>query len=191
MRKKTLDILDTSLSESYSSKLGLKEDDRWRIFEEKFKLDPNYWSRHYSNLSNIEFKWQEFNYHEVVKSNDLKIRIKSKETGIYFFLIKPKNLIYDLPKFVVYVGIAGAHNSKRPLVERLQDYFRLEEIKKRKAVHRIIQQYYHHIYVVYTLLDVDYLELERIEKELIGFFFPICNKDDFPVDLGNLKKAFN
>lgn len=191
MALSTLDILDKDLSRVNDYYLKLPPEVRFRFLREEFLLDKNYWDTHYANLSSIPFDWKEFKYAEISKTSDLDQIVNSDETGVYLFVIKSDQLIYDLPKFVFYVGIAGEGKSQRPLKERLKDYFHISEIKKRKKVHRMLNMYHKNVYVAFSLLRKGKnIDLEKIEEDLHGFFYPVCGERDFPVQLKDIKKSF-
>lgn len=191
MALSTLDILDKNLSSANDDYLNLPAEVRFRFFREEFLLDKNYWDTHYTNLSSVPFDWKEFKYSDIRNTRDLDRIVNSSDTGVYLFVIKSDNLIYDLPKFVFYVGIAGEGKSQRPLKERLKDYFHISEIKKRKKIHRMLNMYHKNVYVAFSLLKKSKkIDLEKIEKDLHGFFYPVCGERDFPIELKDIKKSF-
>lgn len=106
------------------------------------------------------------------------------------FIIKPNDPIYDCPKNVFYIGISGENNRNRPVRDRIKDYFQHSKLKKRDAVMRLLGKYFRNVYVAYTYCVEPTIILKEIESSLIGFFYPICNKDDFPVELKVEQKAF-
>lgn len=189
-RQKTFDLLDAGLSERYDKYMAAPIEMRERFFTEGFWLETYNWDKYYTELSTTTFDWREFRYTDVTVDNPLENVITSDATGIYMFVIRSHNSIFGMPKFVLYVGISGENDSKRPLKERLKDYYYIEKIKKRNGVLRLLQKYYKNVYVVYSLLNLSEIELRNIETSLLGFFYPKPNKDDFPVELRPLKKAF-
>jgi hypothetical protein len=190
MKKKTFDLLDATISIKYETHIAAPIEMRERFFSEKFWLDNPNWENYGKELESISFNWQEFKYTDVRVGNQLEDIILSNDSGVYMFVVKPSIQIFDMPKFVLYVGIAGENNSNRPLKKRLEDYFKIESIKKRDAIIRMLEKYYRTTYIAYSCLNLSTVELKKIETSLIGFFYPICNKDDFPIDLKPIKKAF-
>lgn len=190
MRKATFDLLDAEISKKYNEYIADYSEVRERFFTEKFWLDVPNWQKYFRDLSTFTFVWNEFKYTDINVSNQLDTVINSNDTGIYMFIIKPENQIYGLPKFVMYIGLSGENNSSRPLKDRLKDYYKFSQVKKRDAVLRLLEKYYKNIYVAYALLNLSMSQLKQIETALIGFFYPQCNKDDFPVELQPIKKSF-
>ena len=190
LRKKTLDVLDAGISEKHDIYLASPVEMRERFFSESFWLDSSNWEKYFSELASIDFKWEEFKYSEISIDNQIENVIPTNETGIYMFFVKPNNLIFDMPKFVLYIGIAGENDKLRPVRERLKDYFNFNSVKKRGAILRLLQKYYKNTYIAYSLLSYDTIELKRIETALLGYFYPKPNKDDFPIELKPVKKSF-
>jgi hypothetical protein len=189
-QQKTLDLLDVGLSGKYNMYKAAPDEMRLRFFTESFWLESTNWEKYHKAISSINFNWQEFKYTEVTRARPIEDIINSQATGIYMFIVKADDLIYGMPKFVLYIGIAGENNSGRPVQERLKDYFYIEKVKKRNAVLRLLQKYYKQTYIAYSLLNVSTKELKRIETALLGYFYPIPNKEDFPIDIMPLKLAF-
>jgi hypothetical protein len=191
MKPATFDVLDSYLYSKESKKNRLEFDVRFDHNSKSFLLDSESWKSYHKKLKKIKFNWKEIKYKDIVeKQIDLTDLIKSKKIGIYMFVVRSEHLINDLPKFVIYIGISGTTDSKRPLRDRLKDYFYISKIKKREAVHSLLIKWYSNTYINYALLDCNKEEIEEIETNLIGFFAPIANKDDLPGDLGKKKKGF-
>lgn len=191
MKSATLDVLDSSLYRDHSNFINGDQDLRFAFYKEGFLLDSNYWDKYYDNLKHLPFDWAEFKYDEIAQDK-LKIDniITKDQTGVYLFMVKSNNQIYDVHKYVLYVGIAGENAARRSLKERLNEYFYLEGIKKRNKVHMMLKKYYKNVYVAFSYLDVSPLELKEVEKNLHGFFYPIYCERDFPTDLKDKRKAF-
>jgi hypothetical protein len=188
--KKTFDVLDAGISDKYNAYIASLPEMRERFFTESFWLDAPNWEKYHAQLAAINFNWKEFKYSEITVTNQIENIITTDETGIYMLFVKPINQIYDMPKFVLYVGIAGENNKSRPVRERLKDYFNFNSIKKRDAIIRLLQKYYKNTYIAYSLLNANTTELKRIETALLGYFYPKPNKDDFPLELKPIKKSF-
>ena len=191
MKFATLDVLDKNLSRDYQNNINAIPQHRFAFYKEELMLDPNYWNSYYEQLNKYNFNWTEFKYQDVVLGKiNINNIINQDHTGVYLFIVKGDELIYDLPKFVLYVGIAGENDSARPLRERLSDYFHIEQIKKRGKVHSLLKKYYNNVYIAFSYVQKPSEELKNIEKYLHGFFYPIYCDRDFPVELKQLRKAF-
>lgn len=185
----TFDLLDSAYTNEVVNYLDLEDKLRYKNSEETFILDPNYWEKYHQIITsfNCAFNWNEFKFDS---RPDLNTLILTDDIGLYMFVIKPLGLICDLPKFVIYVGISGENGSNRPLKDRLGDYFNFNTIKKRKKLHRLLSKYYGEAYVTYSTVNISWQNLEELEKAFHGFFIPIGNDRDFPVQIKNIKRAF-
>lgn len=194
MGKPTLDILDAILPEyeKYQTIEPLLVRDN--EYTSNFYLNNQKWEKHYKEVSKVHFDWKEIKYSDVVnKKVEINKEIPDKQ-GIYLFIVKPQQTIFDVPKYVFYVGIAGANTSSRTLQKRLRDYFAESHLKKRDAVRILIYKYFNNVYIAYSpILTRRPLKLEQIETSLIGFFGThiLANRDDIPVELKPQAKAFN
>jgi len=190
MRTATLDILDKELSGEYRSWADPDFEKRKRNYTEGILHDIPNWERFYNELESYGLIWNEFKYDSIRDLSQIDRIISEEDTGFYMFIVKPNRCIFDMPKNVFYVGMSGENNSGRPLKDRLKDYFRLDKVKKRNAVMRLLGKYYPNVYIAYSLYNNTTPILKNIESSLIGFFYPICNKDDFPIGLKEDRKAF-
>ncbi len=190
MRTATLDILDKEISKEHLDWLVPDFDKRKRNYTESLLCDIINWEKYYNEIDKYNLTWTEFKYDSIRDLSEIDEIIKENHTGFYMFIVKPQKAIYDMPKNVFYIGMSGENDSKRPLKDRLKDYFRINEVKKRNAVIRLLHKYYPNVYVAYTLYNDNTKILKQIESSLIGFFYPLCNKDDFPIELKPDKKAF-
>lgn len=194
MKKPTLDILD-AISPEYSQYQNiLPPTARYITYTSKFSLSNEKWEEHYNEISAINFNWQELRYRDVVNRTTKIDKVVPKTKGVYIFLVKPVQLIFNMPQYVYYVGIAGANGGTRTLRERLKDYFSESNLKKRDAVRILIYKHYESVYIAYsTIMPSSTLTLEEIERSLIGFFGThiLANKDDIPIALKPQAKAFN
>ncbi len=196
MKKPTLDILD-AITPIYTDYQDLKPDIvRQKEYTSKFSLNNKAWETHYLELQTLTFNWNELKYSDVAEKKISLDQTVPKSTGVYIFIVKSNNAIYDLPKFVYYVGIAGAGGKKRTLNERLKDYFADSHLKKRDTVRIMIFKHFANVYIGYSpikLTSKSKITLEQIETSLIGFFGThlLANKDDIPVSLKPQAKAFN
>lgn len=197
LRKKTIDILDVHITAENDTYIKANEYTRSRTFSEHFRLDSVNWEKYYKDFdttvtaNKITLAWNEFKYSDVIATpNLIDKKITTNDTGIYLFVVKSQSAIHEYSKFVLYVGISGENGSGRPLRERLKDYFRLNQIKKRDAVLRMLEKYKNNVHVAFFLANVNYTILKEMETALIGYFYPLANKDDFPVELQPSKKSF-
>lgn len=186
--QQTFDILDNYFKQEVAIHRNLRDMDRWDTTKVEFHLDPIYWDEYHKRISKYTFAWKELKYSEYIDFNTV---IPTDEAGIYLFIVKSDNLICGLPQFVLYVGISGEGDSKRPLKERLNDYFNVHTIKKRSKLHRFLGKYYQNTYINYSLFDkaISSTEIEDIEKSLHGFFIPPANDRDFPIEMKPIIKA--
>jgi hypothetical protein len=189
-KSRTLDVLDSYIIPEYNDWANIKFKIRKRNYTEGLLFDLINWDKYYKEIEPYGLIWSEFKYNQIQDLNEIDLIISDNKTGFYMFVVKPNNPIYDMPKNVFYIGMSGENNSRRPLKDRIKDYYEIERIKKRDAVVRMIEKYYPNIYVAYCLCDQNTSVLKEIESSLIGFFYPIVNKDDFPGDLKPEKKAF-
>jgi hypothetical protein len=189
IKTKTFDLLDAEYTREVVDYLSLDDKLRYKNSEESFILDPNYWEKYHRIIDSYKckFSWNEFKFDS---RPDLNTLITSTGIGVYMFIIKPPNLIYALPSYVIYVGISGEKGSNRPLRDRLSDYLNYKNIKKRKKLHRLLSKYYGEAYVAYSLVNIKWQDLEKVEKAMHGFFMPIANERDFPVEIKTIKKSF-
>jgi hypothetical protein len=188
-RPLTFDLLDAHfIKENKRDYKSLKSNPRFASSKEEVIIDPQYWEDYYPLISTITFNWKEFKYSSRPNLNKL---ITNDDPGMYIFYIKPPNTILDMPKFVLYVGISNENNSNRPLKVRLSEYFRVKEIKKRSSLHRLLVKYYDYTYVAFSTLQLNTAKIKALETSVLGFFYPLTNKDDFPVEIKAPKKAFN
>ncbi len=197
LRKNTIDMLDASIRVEYDTIMSRSESSRNRELRESFRLDRQNWDLFYQRFNNaivnngITLNWNQFKYTDVFTNlNLIDSIITSNDTGIYMFIVQSQDELYNLSKYVMYVGISGENNSKRPLKIRLKDYFRIEQVRKRSAVLRLLERYKENIHVAFFLANTTTQILKELEQALIGFFYPPANKDDFPIELQPSKKAF-
>ena len=144
----TLDILD-ALAPDHATYMNLPDKYHFKVSERKIKISPKYWNEHHAQISQHQYNWTEIKYTDLKAHLDTN-PITANGVGIYFFIIKPDSLLYSLPCFVFYVGVAGETDGQRPLRDRLYDYLQLSQVKKRDAVHLTLQHYYLNTYVVYS-----------------------------------------
>lgn len=189
MLKKTLDLLDAHFTAERQDFEAMKPNPKFKYSSEEFVVNPAYWDKYYAKLKHIIFSWVEVKYDS---KPDVKTLITSDEPGVYMFYIRPECCIWDLPKFVLYIGISGATSSLNPLKNRLTSYFNHKTIRKRDALHRLLGKYYNHAYVVYSLLPgFTSKQILELEHDLLGFYYPIANIEDFPAEIQEPRKAFS
>lgn len=189
IQTKTFDLLDAEYTREVVDFLSLDDKFRYKNAEETMILDPNYWEKYYRIIQSYDcnFNWNEFKFDS---RPDLNALIQTNDIGVYMFIIKPINLIYGEPSYVIYVGISGEKDSNRPLKDRIADYLNYNNIKKRKKLHRLLSKYYGEAYMAYSVVNVSSQQLKEVEKALHGYFMPIANDRDFPVGIKNIKKSF-
>lgn len=193
MKKPTLDILD-AITPAYNQYQTLPDLTRHKEYTSKFSLNNQAWNNYFATIAELDFDWHEIKYTDVVTRAVNIDDVVPASIGIYLFVVRPLNLVNLMPKFVYYVGIAGANGSGRSLNERLKDYFANSKIKKRDAVQILIFKHYENLFINYSSITLpNGTSLEEIEKSLIGFFGThiLANRDDIPVELQPQAKAFN
>jgi len=183
MKKATLDILDADLSERFTHYTGHSAIDRARFYKREFLYDPTRWPALYPLISAHTFDWQEFRFGDVVASNDLDVRIPSKNPGVYIFYVRPNDLLCKFPQFALYVGISNVGGSKRPLRERLKDYFNLGQIKKRKNVHQLLQLYYDYVWVAFSLLSISSTKMMKLEEYIHDYLGPPFGRSGYSIEV--------
>lgn len=186
---KTFDILDALMSD-FKEWCNPKFEFRHRHYSETITMDIPNWEKYYDEVEPFNLKWDEFKYDSVKSATDLDNIVDQDSPGIYMFIVKPNKSIHNMPQNVLYIGIAGATMPQRSLKMRLKDYYSLSTVKKRDAVMRLLQKYFPNVYIAYSYCAEPPATLAKIETSLIGFFYPIANKDDFPVNLKQEQKAF-
>lgn len=194
MKKPTLDILDSIDPEYNAYQSILPFTARFNEYTSGFSLNNQAWEEYFNELSKIKFNWGEIRYCDVVEKSVKIDSIVPDSVGVYLFVVRPINLINDLPKFVYYVGIAGAGGGSRSLSTRLKDYFSRSNLKKRDAIRILIYKHYKNIFINYsTFILPAGMKIEDVEKSLIGYFGThlLANRDDIPVKLKPQSKAFN
>ncbi|MGI4760155.1 MAG: hypothetical protein ACRYF0_05585 [Janthinobacterium lividum] len=188
MLQKTFDLLDAHFTAERQDYEAMKPNPKFKYSSEEFIINPSYWDKYYEKIKNVIFSWDEIKYDSKI---DVTKRITSDDPGIYMFYIRPNNCILDLPKFVLYIGIAGATDALNPLKKRLGNYFNHNNIRKRDILHRLLGKYYNHTYVAFSLLPgYTSAQILELETNLIGFYYPIANVEDFPVEIQKPRKAF-
>lgn len=166
MWQRTLDLIDADLRQGHDRYLGYPPQDRWQLYKRSIQADPTRWAEFDAYFSGQQLVWQEFRYGDAVAANDIETRIQSDSPGLYIFFIRPNTLISGFSRLPLYIGISGDRDSERPLKERLVEYFRLSTVAKRNNVHQMLQMYYPHTWVSYTLLDWDTAQLKELETRL-------------------------
>jgi hypothetical protein len=190
MKQKTLDILDASLRDEQNEILTMDFKNRFGLFTRKnVRIDPKWSEAKFNEIDTTLLNWElPFKYSD---RPNLDTIISEEHIGIYVMYVQPQNTILGMPKYVMNVGIAGEDGSERSLKDRLKDYYQLSSIKKRTNIHRFLSIYYENVYIVYSYFKGDHTELERIEKKLHEFFYPIFNIRDFEPETKNARKAWN
>lgn len=190
MRQETLDLLDAHLSQETAEHESLRPNARFALYRHSLLIEPLNWAKYHALISTHALTWKEFKYTDITQPDSLDSRITDSGIGIYLFIVRAVDMYLDMPSYVFYVGISGEGGSLRPLRDRLKDYFRVGGIKKRHRVHRLLSQYYRNTYVKYaTTTTLTHTQLEELEANLHGFFYPIANDRDFPLELKKLRKA--
>tara|TARA_R110002072_G_scaffold8726_3_gene43718 strand:- start:11358 stop:11918 length:561 start_codon:yes stop_codon:yes gene_type:complete len=183
-----MDILDF-LKPGYQTFMSLGDVEHKKIAERTVTISPRYWSKYGPRISRIPLKWNEVKYSELqayLKAD----KNRAKKTGVYVFLIRPEEQFFSTPKFVFYVGISGERGSDRPLRERLREYTHVSKIKKRDRVHQVLRYYYKSTYIQYAEVDATKVDLDGLENNLHGFFYPWASIRDFPVEIKKAQAAW-
>jgi hypothetical protein len=191
MKKATLDILDADLSGNFARYRSFSIVDRERFYKREFLYDPTRWTDLYALISRYSLTWQEFRFGEVVANNDIDVRIPSQNPGLYIFYVRPNDLLYRFPQFALYVGISNVSGSKRPLRERLKDYLNLPTIKKRLNVHQMLQLYYDHVWVAFSLLSIPSTEMSKLEEYVHDYLGPPFGKSGYSIEVKKSIKAWD
>lgn len=194
MKRTTLDILD-SINPKYTEYQNISPiTARYNEFTSQFSLNKQAWEDYYTTIDKVTFNWLEIKYEDVVNKSISIDTTVPNNIGIYLFVVRPIKMINEMPKFVYYVGIAGAGGGTRTLRERLKDYFKESKLKKRDRIQIMVHKHYKNLFINYSELSLPTgMTLEDIEKALIGYFGThlLANADDIPVPLKPQAKAFN
>lgn len=187
IKQATLDLLDADLRSGYERYQSYPFEDRHKLFLHEIKIDPYWADLKFSEIIHIDWSTP-YKYAET--PNFEKI-IDSDKIGIYLMYVRPQNMLLEMPRHVMYVGISGEAGSERPLRERLMDYYYISKIKLRRNIHKMLQMYYNHVYVQYALFDGNFQELEKLEVSLHEYFYPRFGKRDFEPETKNAQSAWN
>ena len=182
----TFDVLDKHLKAESGQIQSLDDEKRWDMLKIEFHLDSLYWNKYYSEISKHTFNWNEIKYAE---HNNMDSKITTDDIGIYLFVVKPDNMVLNMPQYVLYVGISGENDSGRPLKDRINDYFNLGKIKKRNKLHRALKRFYNNVYIYFSTVSINSDELEKLEKDMHGFFIPPTGDRDYPIEIKKVIKA--
>jgi len=189
MRQATLDILDADLRGKYNEYKKYPYNDRYKLFRHDIRIDPYIANQKLAEIETFNLNWSEpIKYSEHPDINSI---ITENGVGIYVFFVQPNRLVLGMPRVPIYVGISGERESSRPLKERLKDYFNLNQIKRRDAVHQALQMYYDEVYFCYCIYDGNSEDLSQIERLLHEFFSPKFAKRDFEPETKQAQKSWN
>lgn len=191
MRQRTLDILDAALRQGFTHYSGSPSVDRIQFYRREFLCDPTDWTKLYKLISQHTFSWQEFRFRDAVANNDLDTRIPSTDPGLYIFYVRPENLFYNFPQLALYIGISNATGSRRALRERLKDYMNLERILKRKNVHQMLQLYYEHVWVTFSLLSLPAAQMLELETHVHDFLGPPFGRSAYSISVKGAQSAWD
>lgn len=191
MKQRTLDILDAELRVGFTHYSESPPVDRIKFYRREFLCDPTDWTRLYTLISKHTFNWQEFRFRDAVANNDLDTRIPSTDPGLYIFYVRPENLLYRFPQLALYVGISNATGSRRPLRERLRDYMNLERVLKRQNVHQMLQLYYDHVWVTFSLLSLPPAQMRALETHIHDFLGPPFSKAAYSIGVRAAQNAWD
>lgn len=177
----TLDPLDMSIADAHAHWQSLPNSVRFTNYFFKASTDPKRWEDNVPADWEKLLTWSEFRYKDVTTQEHVNTSISSAQSGVYVFYIRPDFQIGVLPSHVLYVGMAGATESGRPLRERLGDYLpsRVAGIRKRKNVHRMLMLFHPVIYVLFATSDKSGKEIHALEKKLYDYLWPMFTDDDF------------
>ncbi|MGD2085007.1 MAG: hypothetical protein PVH61_02375 [Candidatus Aminicenantes bacterium] len=185
MDRATLDLLDAELNRAFEENLAKDYLDRVKLLTNAIRIDPWWSEKKYDELQKyLPFlNWKTLKYSP---HNDIDAKINSDSIGVYFFYVMPEHTILDKPQYVFYVGIS----SKRPLKDRLKDYYNINNIKKRSNIHNFLAWHYPYVYIAFSLFDSEKGDIEMLEKILIEYFQPFINMKDFQPETMEAKKAW-
>lgn len=185
MDRVTFDLLDAELSRAFKKNLQKDNSDRFKLLKYDIRVDIWWSEKKYSELDKyLPFlNWQTLKYSP---HNDIDAKINSDSIGVYFFYVMPEYTILNKPQYVFYVGIS----SKRPLKDRLKDYYNINNIKKRSNIHNFLTWHYPYVYIAFSLFDSEKGDIEMLEKILIEYFQPFLNLKDYQPETKEAKKAW-
>ncbi len=186
IQQKTFDILDSELRRSYNKYLNYSYDDRYKLLTHEWRIDP-YWSgTKFKEISRYNLSWSP-PYKYSAQPNIDSI-ISTSDTGIYIFFVRPPDVILDMPKYVIYVGISGERGSSRPLKERLNDYYYISKLRLRKGIHKALQLYYEEAYFSFAFYNG--ADIETLETLLHEYFSPKWASRDYEPPTKAAKSAW-
>ncbi len=189
VKQKTLDILDASLRTDYKRYHAYPYLDRFKIFSHNIKIDPHWSDQKFKDIP-TNFKWSQ--PYRFADYPDFETIILTNDIGIYMMYVCPHNMIDDMPKHAMYVGISGEHGSARPLKERLMDYFSLPKMKLRQNIHTMLQMYLDHVYIKFCLMpNYSFSDVETLEETFHEYYYPKFGKRDFEPQTKTAQSAWN
>ena len=183
----TYDILDSSLREGQKKYHAYDNIDRQKMYSHWLRVDPHRADEKYQLVPKLTWEGP-YRYCEMP---DFEQLINSEKIGIYIMYTRPVNLLLDMTQHVMYVGISGERGSSRPLKKRLMDYFNIGKLELRSNIHVMLQMYYEHVYIKYSLFDGTHQDLEKLEVLLHEFFYPKFGKRDFEPETKKAQSAWN
>lgn len=191
-RPATFDPLDAPLWEGHKYFQSLADVVRSGSYQHHFWVDPKHWQRHNPPKWVFKLKWRTYRYSKVDTVEKLKLVATKSIPGIYIFAVRPDFLISGFPNYALYVGISNAHDSRRPVRERLEDYLptRIAAIRKRMKIHRMFCLYMADLWVHFAYVDKPSATLMKAERKLHGYLAPPVADEAYPTDMKHLKPAF-
>lgn len=146
-------------------------------------LSPMLWTRF--KVASTKLSWRQIKYSS---NNVSKV---PKKSGVYAFLIRNalKQAAWPPHGYIMYVGIAGRRTAKRTLRKRFSEYLTPSELSKRPKVARLVRTWGDHLYFNYAVVPRK-VNLETVEKRLLGAIVPPCNTGDLPAEIRGAVKAF-
>lgn len=184
MIQATLDLFDSELRNSTNHYIQMNNDDRLKLLKFDIRIDPIHSDKYFNKINNCNLEFKD--PIKLSEKPDLS-QISDDLCGIYLFVVQPTNLILNMPKYVLYIGISGANNSNRSLKKRLSDYLNINTVSKRNNIHKMMQLFYDHLYIYYAYFGNDSnFSINDIEIAFHEYFSPHFAKAAFEV---NTKKS--
>lgn len=143
-----------------------------KAFIERFLLYPDLWE---STENSVAFAWSR------VKFSEDQINRIPEQKGLYAFVIHPSPRSFGEVGYLMYIGEAGCrsnHNLKMRFKDYLSERYR---IKNRPKINDLVLKWPKHLFFYYSIFSPAFgFKLKDLESDVLGYYVPPLNRNDFP-----------